>query len=105
MGFMLRVRLASFFAGAAAAATSGGDFLYKDYKLAHDSMALKSQARAAPYRLRRQKSEILRAQYIDVRELRICVGTWNVGTKCPPVDLDIQEWLDIDEPAHIYVLG
>ncbi|EES19873.1 uncharacterized protein LOC8068984 [Sorghum bicolor] len=41
MGFMLRVRLASFFAGAAAAAASGGYFLYKDYKLASDSMALK----------------------------------------------------------------
>ncbi|CAN6327477.1 unnamed protein product [Urochloa humidicola] len=41
MGFMLRVRLASFFAGAAAAAAGGGYFLYKDYKLAHDSMALK----------------------------------------------------------------
>jgi hypothetical protein len=41
MGFMLRVRLASFFAGAAAAAAGGGYFLYKDYKLAHDSTALK----------------------------------------------------------------
>ncbi|KAL6851722.1 hypothetical protein ACP4OV_020286 [Aristida adscensionis] len=40
MGFMLRVRLASFFAGAAATAAAGGYFLYKDYKLAHDSMAL-----------------------------------------------------------------
>ncbi|KAI5013814.1 hypothetical protein ZWY2020_047306 [Hordeum vulgare] len=40
MGFMLRVRLASFFAGAAATATTGGYFLYKDYKLAHDSIAL-----------------------------------------------------------------
>nr|CAB3464612.1 unnamed protein product [Digitaria exilis] len=106
MGFMLRVRLASFFAGAAAAAAGGGYFLYKDYKLAHDSMALKdyklahdsmalkvkglqdstdarykalekrlaalegSQTKATPRRLRRQKSEILRAQYIDVRELR-----------------------------------
>jgi len=38
---MLRVRLASFFAGAAAAAAGGGYFLYKDYKLANDSMALK----------------------------------------------------------------
>jgi len=38
---MLRVRLASFFAGAAAAAAGGGYFLYKDYRLAHDSMALK----------------------------------------------------------------
>ncbi|XP_062180257.1 uncharacterized protein LOC133884733 [Phragmites australis] len=40
MGFMLRVRLASFFAGAAATAAGGGYFLYKDYKLAHDSVAL-----------------------------------------------------------------
>ena len=48
MGFMLRVRLASFFAGAAAAAAGGGYFLYKDYKLAHDSMALK----VCPPRLR-----------------------------------------------------
>jgi hypothetical protein len=46
MGFMLRVRLASFFAGATAAAVAGGYFLYKDYKLAHDSMAL--QVRAPP---------------------------------------------------------
>ncbi|KAG2617907.1 hypothetical protein PVAP13_3NG258062 [Panicum virgatum] len=64
-----------------------------------------SQTRAAPYRLRRQNSEILRAQYIDVRELRICAGTWNVGSICPPSDLDIQEWLDRDEPADIYALG
>ncbi|TKW26179.1 hypothetical protein SEVIR_3G169600v4 [Setaria viridis] len=63
------------------------------------------QTRTAPNRLRRQKSEILRAQYIDVRELRICAGTWNVGSICPPGDLDIQEWLDTDEPADIYVLG
>jgi hypothetical protein len=46
MGFMLRVRMASFFAGAAAAAAGGGYFLYKDYLLAHDSMALK--VRSAP---------------------------------------------------------
>jgi hypothetical protein len=36
---------------------------------------------------------------------RICAGTWNVGSICPPSDLDIQEWLDTDEPADIYVLG
>ncbi|XP_039143056.1 LOW QUALITY PROTEIN: type IV inositol polyphosphate 5-phosphatase 3-like [Dioscorea cayenensis subsp. rotundata] len=39
------------------------------------------------------------------RELRICVGTWNVAGKLPPEDLDIEEWLDMDEPADIYVLG
>jgi hypothetical protein len=36
---------------------------------------------------------------------RICAGTWNVGSICPPSDLDIQEWLDTDEPADIYALG
>lgn len=64
------------------------------------------QPAQVPCRLRRQKSEILRAQYVDVRELRVCAGTWNVGGICPPNDLDIEEWLDIDdEPADIYVLG
>jgi len=54
---------------------------------------------------RRRKSETLRAQYIDVRELRICAGTWNVAGRLPHNDLDIQEWLDMEEPADIYVLG
>ncbi|XP_066365546.1 type IV inositol polyphosphate 5-phosphatase 3-like [Miscanthus floridulus] len=71
----------------------------------HEVTDRDTQMKAAPCRLRRQKSEILRAQYVDVRELRICAGTWNVGSICPPSDLDIQEWLDIDEPADIYVLG
>ncbi|PON96275.1 Deoxyribonuclease I [Trema orientale] len=56
-------------------------------------------------RLRRRKSETLRAQYINTKELRICVGTWNVGGKLPTDDLDIDEWLDTNDPADIYVLG
>uniref|UniRef100_A0A0D9WJ31 Inositol polyphosphate-related phosphatase domain-containing protein n=1 Tax=Leersia perrieri TaxID=77586 RepID=A0A0D9WJ31_9ORYZ len=63
------------------------------------------EIKSMPYRLRRRKSETLRSQYIDIRELRICVGTWNVGGKFPPNDLDIQEWLDKEEQADIYVLG
>jgi len=47
----------------------------------------------------------LPAQYIDITELRIFVGTWNVGGRVPPADLDIQEWLAMEEPADIYVLG
>lgn len=54
---------------------------------------------------RRRKSETFRAQYINAEELRICVGTWNVGGKLPPNDLELDDWLDIDEPADIYVLG
>lgn len=65
-----------------------------------------SQMGGVPYGFnRRRKSETLRAQYIDVNELRVCVGTWNVAGKVPPQDLDIQEWLDMKEPADIYVLG
>ncbi|KAB2093010.1 hypothetical protein ES319_A02G067900v1 [Gossypium barbadense] len=56
-------------------------------------------------RRRRRKSETFRAQYIDSKEIRICVGTWNVGGKFPPDDLDIDDWIDIHEPADIYVLG
>ena len=36
---------------------------------------------------------------------RVCVGTWNVGGKLPPDDLDIDDWLGVNEPADIYVLG
>ncbi|TVT97110.1 hypothetical protein EJB05_57649 [Eragrostis curvula] len=55
--------------------------------------------------LRSYKSAIFRSQYTNVKELRICVGTWNVGGRFPPSDLDIQEWLDTEEPADIYVFG
>lgn len=36
---------------------------------------------------------------------RLCVGTWNVGGKLPPDDLDIEDWLDTEHPADLYVLG
>ncbi|XP_020595234.1 type IV inositol polyphosphate 5-phosphatase 3-like [Phalaenopsis equestris] len=55
--------------------------------------------------LRRRNSETLRAQYIDAKDIRICVGTWNVGGKVPHDDLDIDEWLNTNEPADMYVLG
>ncbi|KAK6938233.1 hypothetical protein RJ641_031741, partial [Dillenia turbinata] len=55
--------------------------------------------------LKRRKSETFRAQYINTKEIRVCVGTWNVGGKLPPDDLDIEDWIDVNEPADIYVLG
>ncbi|KAH7543771.1 hypothetical protein ACOSP7_031483 [Xanthoceras sorbifolium] len=39
MGYVLRVRLASFFAGAATASFLGLYVLYKDYKVAHESIS------------------------------------------------------------------
>ncbi|KAM0932665.1 putative inositol-polyphosphate 5-phosphatase [Dioscorea sansibarensis] len=58
-----------------------------------------------PFKGRRRKSETFRSQYINTKELRICVGTWNVAGKLPSEDLDITGWLDMEEPADIYVLG
>nr|XP_019705066.1 type I inositol polyphosphate 5-phosphatase 1 [Elaeis guineensis] len=58
-----------------------------------------------PCKLRRRNSETLRAQYIDTKELRICIGTWNVGGKLPAEDLNIEEWLDKEKLADIYVFG
>ncbi|CAL0328549.1 unnamed protein product [Lupinus luteus] len=56
-------------------------------------------------RLRKQMSSTYRSQYINSKELKICVGTWNVGGILPPDDLDIDNWLGVNEPADIYVLG
>jgi hypothetical protein len=56
-------------------------------------------------RSRRRKSETFRAQYIDTRELRISVGTWNVGGIHPPDKVDIEDWLNMNEPSDIYVIG
>lgn len=56
-------------------------------------------------RARRRNSETYRTQYINTKELRVSVGTWNVGGKLPPDDLEIDDWLDIDQPADIYVIG
>ncbi|RRT85945.1 hypothetical protein B296_00002291 [Ensete ventricosum] len=39
MGFLFRVRLASFFAGAATASIAGFYLLYRDYMLSHDAIA------------------------------------------------------------------
>ncbi|KAG2253930.1 hypothetical protein Bca52824_084066 [Brassica carinata] len=59
----------------------------------------------APMKLRRRNSETLRAHYIYNKEIRVCVGTWNVGGISPPSDLDIDDWIEINQPADIYVLG
>ncbi|KAH9304648.1 hypothetical protein KI387_009052, partial [Taxus chinensis] len=57
-------------------------------------------------RLKRGKSETMRAQYIDAKEIKILVGTWNVGGKLPLDDLDIEEWLSTKDPADLnYSLG
>ncbi|KAM0062685.1 putative inositol-polyphosphate 5-phosphatase [Helianthus debilis subsp. tardiflorus] len=66
---------------------------------------LESDTSGAVPRSRRRKSETFRAQYIDAKELKVSVSTWNVAGKLPPEDLDIKDWLDVDNPADIYVIG
>ncbi|KAL2548004.1 Type I inositol 1 [Forsythia ovata] len=56
-------------------------------------------------RHRRGKSETLRLQYINTKEVRAMVGTWNVAGRIPFDGLEIDEWLCMQEPADIYILG
>ncbi|GAB4834684.1 hypothetical protein Ancab_032947 [Ancistrocladus abbreviatus] len=69
-----------------------------------------SEASGAPsegyqLRLRRGKSETLRFQYINTKDVRVIIATWNVGGRLPEEDLEIDEWLCVKEPADIYILG
>ncbi|CAH8337430.1 unnamed protein product [Eruca vesicaria subsp. sativa] len=79
------------------------------YENSEDVMAAAAAAEFisndAPMKLRRRNSETFRAQYINNKEIRVCVGTWNVGGTSPPSDLDIDDWIEINHPADIYVLG
>ncbi|KAI9089147.1 hypothetical protein K1719_029426 [Acacia pycnantha] len=56
-------------------------------------------------RHRRGKSETLRVQYIDKKEIRVTVATWNVAGRVPSEDLEIDDWLCTDEPADMYIIG
>ncbi|KAL7166912.1 hypothetical protein ACSBR2_037555 [Camellia fascicularis] len=70
-----------------------------------------SQTSGAPFltshtsRHRRGKSETLRLQYINTKDVRVTIGTWNVAGRRPYDNLDINEWLCMKEPADIYILG
>ncbi|KAG2696444.1 hypothetical protein I3760_07G059300 [Carya illinoinensis] len=59
------------------------------------------------YRLRhrRGKSKTLRAQYINTKDVRVTIGTWNVAGKLPNEDLEIDDWPCTEEPADIYIIG
>ncbi|KAM1584255.1 hypothetical protein ACFX1Z_037255 [Malus domestica] len=54
---------------------------------------------------RRGKSETVRAQYINTKDVRVTIGTWNVGGRLPDEDLDIDDWLCNEESADVYILG
>ncbi|KAI3453423.1 hypothetical protein Pfo_010086 [Paulownia fortunei] len=54
---------------------------------------------------RRGKSETLRLQYINTKDVRVTIGTWNVAGRLPNDNLEIDEWLCMQEPADMYILG
>ncbi|XP_061359688.1 type I inositol polyphosphate 5-phosphatase 2-like [Gastrolobium bilobum] len=56
-------------------------------------------------RHRRGKSETLRVQYINTKEVRVTIGTWNVAGRLPLKDLEIEDWLCTKVPADIYIIG
>ncbi|CAN1256909.1 Type I inositol polyphosphate 5-phosphatase 2 [Linum perenne] len=56
-------------------------------------------------RHRRGKSETLRIQYINTKDVRVTIGTWNVAGKTPEDDLEIESWLCTEEPADVYIIG
>uniref|UniRef100_A0A7N1A8Y9 Inositol polyphosphate-related phosphatase domain-containing protein n=1 Tax=Kalanchoe fedtschenkoi TaxID=63787 RepID=A0A7N1A8Y9_KALFE len=62
-------------------------------------------AKSYPLGHRRGKSETLRAQYINTKDVRVTIGTWNVAGKVPSTNLEIEDWLCIDDPTEIYILG
>ncbi|KAH7437124.1 hypothetical protein KP509_05G057500 [Ceratopteris richardii] len=52
-----------------------------------------------------RQPEFLGRQHFDTMELRIAIGTWNVAGRAPPPCLDLKNWLDMNNPSDIYVLG
>ncbi|WJX60557.1 hypothetical protein P8452_45753 [Trifolium repens] len=54
---------------------------------------------------KRGKSETLRAQYINTKEVRVAIGSWNVAGRHPTEDLDIDDWICAEEPSDIYIFG
>ncbi|KAJ1386551.1 Secretory peroxidase [Sesbania bispinosa] len=56
-------------------------------------------------RHRRGKSETLRAQYINTKEVRVTIGTWNVAGRSPCEDLEIDDWLLLKTQLIFTFLG
>lgn len=64
-----------------------------------------SHVKCSQFRHRRGKSETLRVQYINTKDVRVAIGTWNVAGRTPNEDLEIDDWLCTKEPADIYIIG
>ncbi|KAJ4826787.1 hypothetical protein Tsubulata_034774 [Turnera subulata] len=80
------------------------------YRTQKNHSVLQTQISDAPSkryasRHRRGKSETLRAQYINSKDVRIKIATWNVAGRLPDEDLEIDDWLCAEEPADVYIIG
>jgi hypothetical protein len=64
MGYVLRVRLASFFAGAATASFAGLYLLYKDFKVAHDAISQQVIIKISKKEKKEEKSVLYFAVYM-----------------------------------------
>ncbi|KAK4793341.1 hypothetical protein SAY86_023776 [Trapa natans] len=53
----------------------------------------------------RRRSENSHFQYINTKEVRAIVGTWNVAGRLPDENINIDDWLCIEEPADMYIIG
>ncbi|WVZ12806.1 hypothetical protein V8G54_017336 [Vigna mungo] len=76
-----------------------------DHEKKNDSINCDASSKGHKARHRRGKSETLRAQYINTKEVRVTIGTWNVAGRHPSEDLEIDDWLCTEDPADIYILG
>ncbi|KAI9100074.1 hypothetical protein K1719_024292 [Acacia pycnantha] len=47
----------------------------------------------------------MRFQYINTKEVRLVIGTWNVAGRLPKEDLEIDSWLCTKELADSYIIG
>ncbi|XP_019455571.1 PREDICTED: type I inositol polyphosphate 5-phosphatase 8-like isoform X1 [Lupinus angustifolius] len=50
-------------------------------------------------------NEATHVHVTNAMDLRMFVGTWNVGGKSPNNGLDLRDWLKSPSPADIYVIG
>ncbi|XP_062024492.1 uncharacterized protein LOC133740551 [Rosa rugosa] len=70
-----------------------------------DSSISWHHADTSKLRHRRGKSETTRAQYINTKDVRLTISTWNVAGRVPDENLDIDDWISSEEPSDIYMFN
>ncbi|KAH9606909.1 hypothetical protein KSS87_019743 [Heliosperma pusillum] len=84
----------------------------KEYEFSQDDFDTEAESedddkppKGHKLRHRRGISETIRAQYINTKEVRLTIASWNVAGRNPSHDLEIEDWLCINDPADMYVIG